>query len=128
MLDIDHFKDINDRYGHLVGDAILKEAVTIIKDSVRQVDFIGRYGGEELAIVLPETGKSYARVAAERIRHSLSQKPVNIYDESLQITVSIGISAYPQDGIRSKELIEKADRALYSAKERGRNRVCVFEG
>jgi diguanylate cyclase (GGDEF)-like protein len=125
MVDIDHFKEHNDRYGHLVGDAILRETVKILKDSIRQVDFIGRYGGEELAIVLTETGKSPARIVAERIREYLSQKPVKLYDESLQITVSVGVSSYPEDGNRSKDLIEKADRALYAAKEQGRNRVCV---
>jgi len=126
MLDIDHFKEQNDRYGHLVGDAILRDAVKMLKDSIRQIDFIGRYGGEELSIVLTETGRATAKIVAERIRESLSSKPLNIYDESLQVTVSVGVSVYPEDGQRPKELIEKADRALYAAKEQGRNKVCVY--
>ncbi|MCX5710234.1 MAG: GGDEF domain-containing protein [Candidatus Omnitrophica bacterium] len=126
MLDIDHFKEYNDRYGHLVGDAVLRETAKILKENIRQVDFIGRYGGEELSIILTETGKSAAKLVAERIRVSLTSKPINIYDESLRITVSIGVSAFPEDAGLAKDLIEKADKALYAAKERGRNRVCVF--
>ncbi|MCX5710788.1 MAG: GGDEF domain-containing protein [Candidatus Omnitrophica bacterium] len=126
MLDIDHFKEYNDRYGHLVGDAVLREVAKILKENIRQVDFIGRYGGEELSIVLNETDKPAAKIVAERIRASFISKPVSIYDESLQITVSIGVSAFPEDARRPKDLIEKADKALYAAKEKGRNRVCVF--
>jgi len=128
MLDIDHFKEYNDRYGHLVGDAVLREVAKILKENIRQVDFIGRYGGEELSIVLTETDKSAAKIVAERIRASFVSKRISIYDESLQITVSIGVSSFPEDARLPKDLIEKADMALYAAKERGRNRVCVSGG
>ena len=126
MLDIDHFKEYNDRYGHLVGDAVLKEVARRLKENTRQVDFIGRYGGEEFSIVLTETGKFPAKIVAERIRLAMISRPLKIYDEALPVTVSIGVSVFPEDGRRPEDLIEKADKALYAAKEKGRNRVCVF--
>ena len=125
MIDIDNFKEFNDHYGHLVGDAILREIARTIKDTIRQVDFIGRYGGEELSVVLVETDKEQAGFAAERIRQAIEAKRIRIFDEELKITVSIGISEFPFNGKQSKAIVEKADRALYAAKEAGRNRVCI---
>ncbi|TBR16261.1 GGDEF domain-containing protein [bacterium] len=124
MLDIDHFKKYNDLYGHLVGDAILKQVSKIIKDSLRQVDSVGRYGGEEFSVVLTQTDKNGAKFAAERIRQSVEEKIINVYDEELKVTISIGVSIFPEDSKDSQGLIEAGDAALYQAKQTGRNRVC----
>lgn len=126
MIDIDHFKSINDQYGHLAGDGVIKEVSKRIKDNTRQIDLIARYGGEEFAVVLIETDKIKAQAAAERIRQSVDEKEIKVYDESLKVSVSIGVSVFPLDGNSKGALIEKADSALYRAKQLGRNRVCVF--
>jgi diguanylate cyclase (GGDEF)-like protein len=125
MIDIDHFKMINDRYGHLVGDAMLKEVSRRIKENIRQVDLICRYGGEEFSVILVETDKAGAQFAAERIRLSIAEKPIRAYDEDIGVTISIGISVFPGDAADAAAIVEKADRALYRAKQTGRNAVCV---
>lgn len=126
MVDIDHFKEFNDLYGHLVGDAILREVSKGLKDNIRQIDFMGRYGGEELCIALTETGKEPARAVAERIRNAIEQKRIRVYDENLKVTISIGIATFPEDATKTNIFIEKADKALYRAKEAGRNKVVTF--
>jgi diguanylate cyclase (GGDEF)-like protein len=126
MLDIDKFKNFNDKYGHLVGDAVLREASKTVKENVRQIDFVGRYGGEELSIILPETDKEQALLAAERIRQAIEKREIKVYDEELKVTVSVGISTFPDDADDSSLLIEAADKALYLAKNEGRNRVCAY--
>lgn len=126
MADIDHFKKYNDDYGHLVGDAVLREVGRAIKENIRQVDFMGRYGGEELSVVLTETGKEEAHFAAERIRQAIESKAVRAYDEELKVTVSIGISTFPEDAKDLHMLIDRADQAMYQAKRAGRNRVCLY--
>jgi diguanylate cyclase (GGDEF)-like protein len=126
MVDIDHFKKFNDRYGHLVGDAILRGVSERIKENIRQVDLIGRYGGEEFSVILTETDKDGAFLAAERIRRAVEEEYINIYDESLNVSVSIGIAVFPEHASRTESLIEKADQALYQAKQTGRNKVCIF--
>lgn len=127
MADIDHFKDYNDRYGHLVGDAILREISRAIKENIRQIDLVGRYGGEEFSVILTETNKEEAELAAERIRQAIERRKVRVYDEDLQVTISIGVAIFPSDGSGAQALIEKADEALYRAKQTGRNRVCINE-
>lgn len=124
MIDIDNFKEYNDRYGHLVGDAILKEVSKTICQMVRQIDFIGRYGGEEICVVLAQTDKEQANFAAERIRQGIASAVIKVYDEELKATVSIGISTFPDNADLIKDLIEMADQALYLAKETGKNKVC----
>ncbi|MFH0739186.1 MAG: GGDEF domain-containing protein [Candidatus Omnitrophota bacterium] len=126
MIDIDHFKNYNDHYGHLVGDAILRELSKTIKENIRQIDLIGRYGGEEFSIILTETDKEQAKFAAERIRHSVESRYIRVYDEDLRVTISIGISTFPGDGKQMEALIDNADSALYYAKQNGRNKVSVF--
>ena len=128
MADIDYFKTCNDRYGHLVGDAILKEVANCLKENVRQIDIVGRYGGEEFCVIMSETDREAAVLAAERIRQAMEQKLVRIYDEYLKATISIGISVFPDDAKDLQALIERADQALYKAKETGRNKVCVYSG
>ena len=90
---------------------------------MRQIDFVGRYGGEELSVILVETDKEQARFAAERLRVAIASRNIRVYDEELKVTVSIGIATFPVDGVSSEALIEGADKALYMAKEEGRNRV-----
>ncbi|MCX5693833.1 MAG: GGDEF domain-containing protein [Candidatus Omnitrophica bacterium] len=124
MIDIDNFKQFNDRYGHLVGDAILRQVAKTIRDAVRQIDFIGRYGGEEISVVLAETNREQANFAAERIRQAISLEVIKVYDEQLKVTVSIGASNYPDVAANMQNLIELADQALYLAKETGKNKVC----
>jgi diguanylate cyclase (GGDEF)-like protein len=124
MIDIDNFKQFNDRYGHLVGDAILRQVTKTILLAVRQIDFIGRYGGEEISVVLAETNKEQANFAAERIRKAIVVEVVKVYEEELKVTVSIGVSTFPDNALNMHDLIEMADQALYSAKETGKNKVC----
>lgn len=125
MLDLDHFKRCNDNYGHLVGDVVLKEVVGVLKNNIREIDLIARVGGEEFCILLPETSKTSARIVAERIRKAIEDHPIRAYDESVKMTVSMGISSFPEDSGSPDELIERSDKALYAAKEGGRNRVSL---
>jgi diguanylate cyclase (GGDEF)-like protein len=124
MIDIDNFKQFNDRYGHLVGDAILRQVSKTIREMVRQIDFIGRYGGEEISVVLAETNRDQANYAAERIRQAISLEVIKVYDEELKVSVSIGVSTFPDNASNMQDLIEMADQALYLAKETGKNKVC----
>jgi diguanylate cyclase (GGDEF)-like protein len=126
MVDIDYFKDCNDKYGHLVGDTVLKKVAQRLKKSVREVDMIARYGGEEFCIVLPETTKEFAKTVAERLRESVESTEIKAFDENVKMTVSVGISGYPEDGEDAPTLIDKADTALYKAKRKGRNTVHVL--
>ena len=126
MLDLDKFKNCNDTFGHLVGDVILKETANIIKQSVREIDIVGRYGGEEFCVFLPQTELENGVDVAERIRKSVEKYTFHAYDETLKITVSIGISSFPHDARGSIELVEKADLALYYAKRKGRNKVIAY--
>ena len=121
MVDVDHFKQCNDKFGHLVGDAVLKKIAERLKSSVREVDMIARYGGEEFCIVLPDTGKELAMVVAERLRRSVEGKEIRAFDESVRATVSVGVATYPEDAEYVAALIDKADNALYKAKRMGRN-------
>jgi len=123
MIDIDNFKDYNDRYGHLVGDAVLREVALEIKENVRQVDLVGRYGGEEFSVVLTETDLNQAKIVAERIRKAVGAREIKVYDERLKVTISIGISIFPESGEASLALIDSADEALYRAKRLGKNQV-----
>lgn len=128
MIDIDLFKKFNDTLGHIAGDRLLQEISDIIKESCREVDLVARYGGEEFAVILPETFKEKAYSSAERIRKLTAAHPCH-YKEgqpSKRITISIGVASFPQDASNKEDLIAFADKALYVAKETGRNRVCMF--
>jgi len=126
MIDIDHFKKCNDRYGHLVGDAVLREISAVMKKNLREIDIMGRYGGEEFVVILPETEKSLALIAAQRLRKAVETCRVRAYDEDIGATISIGVASFPDDADDMSQLIDKADRALYKAKESGRNRVIAY--
>jgi diguanylate cyclase (GGDEF)-like protein len=127
MLDIDGFKRCNDMYGHLVGDVVLRDVTRIMRENVREIDILGRYGGEELAVILPETNAQSAMIVGERLRSKIAGHVFQAYDEKLTITVSAGISVYPRDASDSGPLIEKADAALYAAKKSGKNVVCEYK-
>ncbi len=124
ILDLDYFKQTNDRFGHLVGDVVLREVAVILKSNLREIDVIGRYGGEEFTIVLTGIDREGAFRVAGRIRENIEAAVFRAYDEVITTTVSIGISVFPEDGLDAETLIETADKALYKAKETGRNRVC----
>ncbi len=128
MLDIDNFKHVNDTYGHLMGDNILRRISNILQQTVRNIDIPARYGGEEFVVILPETNKDDACIIAERIRKSISQIVVVVNDKiSISPTVSIGIAQYTTDGKDPKELINAADTALYHSKHNGKNCVSIYE-
>ncbi|MBI3999390.1 MAG: diguanylate cyclase [Candidatus Omnitrophica bacterium] len=128
MLDIDHFKAVNDTYGHLAGDAVLKALGNFFVSHLRQADTIARYGGEEFVILLPHVGYEGAHLLAERIRKKIMDQSFSASSAlSLKISVSIGISSYPEDPVDRKEtLVFYADKALYRAKGNGRNRVYLY--
>lgn len=124
VVDVDHFKAVNDRHGHLGGDQVLRRIAEIMRSALREVDSVGRYGGEEFVVVLPGTGLESALSTAERIRLAIEQIPIRHGREQLRVTVSIGASAAAPGCPASVEhLFEAADRAMYQAKQAGRNRV-----
>ena len=124
MLDIDHFKKINDTYGHLCGDEILKNLASLVKSCLRSMDILARYGGEEFAILLPETGGDEALQTAERIRRAVEETAFMGTEQGLSVTVSLGVATYPSRGVTERaDIIAKADLALYEAKDAGRNRA-----
>lgn len=123
MIDIDHFKSVNDTYGHPAGDAVLKDVATILRRSVRDVDVCGRYGGEEFIVLLPQTDLGGALLVAERIREAVRARPFELRGEQRQVTISLGVACAPAQGHDAKTLIEAADGALYASKNAGRDRV-----
>lgn len=128
MLDLDHFKNFNDTYGHEAGDTVLREVAAFLTKSVRAEDFVCRYGGEEFVVVLPMADLKASLARAERIRSRLREWTVLHQGQSLGVvTVSVGVAALPEHGISAKDLLASADAALYRAKRDGRDRVCVAE-
>lgn len=123
MMDVDHFKSINDTYGHPVGDTVLKSLAHIIKRDCRDVDIPVRYGGEEFLIALPEVNAEGAQVVAERLRKTLAREVVTHEDIQLSVTASLGVACYPDDAENQHQLLELADKALYLSKRMGRNQV-----
>lgn len=126
VFDIDHFKRVNDTHGHLVGDLALQATAKRCLKVLRTIDTVGRYGGEEFAILLPETRLEAACTAAERLRQAVSV-PINIDQNSLVVTISLGVAVHHEQAHGLKELLWRADRAMYKAKEAGRNRIHVAE-
>lgn len=127
MMDIDNFKQVNDTYGHLVGDIVLKEIAATIQKTIRHVDIPARYGGEEFTIILPETAALNAVIIAERLRQKISEIEVKVDENTiLRPTVSIGIAEFPNAADGIKELIDCADKALYVSKENGKNCIHLY--
>ena len=129
MLDIDDFKAFNDRYGHLVGDDVLRAVSALVRESLREMDVAARYGGEEFAVIVPETDSQGARAVAERIRQSVSAH-VFLHDSTggeVHTTVSVGVATFPGDGRSVEALIHAADAAMYRAKRAGKDRVVVSD-
>lgn len=123
MVDADHFKQVNDTFGHEKGDLALQRISEVLCSMVREGDTVSRYGGEEFCLLLPQTSKADALIIAERIREALAGKRVTLGERSLHLTVSIGVASAPASGRQAAELFSAADRALYRAKRLGRNRV-----
>jgi two-component system, cell cycle response regulator len=123
MLDVDHFKQVNDRYGHLVGDMVLVEIANRMQQAVRSYDLVGRYGGEEFLVVSPDCDLNQAQMCAERIRLSVADKPVSTDNMPVDVTVSAGVAMLSSRVNTEREALAAADNALYRAKAEGRNRV-----
>lgn len=117
MIDIDRFKQINDTNGHVVGDQCIKDLVNILQNNLRKADYVGRYGGDEFIVILPNTDGNDSKIIADKLRLKVNQVSQH------KITISIGLASYPEDGNTTMELIEKADSRMYSAKRAGRNMV-----
>lgn len=129
MIDIDHFKDINDRYGHRAGDSVLKEVARLMKSHTRKSDVLARYGGEEFIMLLPETPENGAIAKAEALRTSIENLRFRTLKDGRTVTVSIGVATFPNVAVSdTDDLITYADHALYTAKTSGRNRVEVYKG
>ncbi|MGQ0813299.1 MAG: diguanylate cyclase [Gemmatimonadota bacterium] len=130
MFDLDRFKNVNDTHGHQAGDRVLEQMADILRESAREIDRLGRYGGEEFMALLPDTSIDDAEVFVERVRREVARRPFNIGDDKppLKMTISAGIATYPHARIKNPEtLVRLADEALYTAKTAGRNRVVRFD-
>jgi two-component system cell cycle response regulator len=126
LTDIDHFKKVNDTYGHPVGDVVLRGVAAVVRDCVRKIDLAARYGGEEFAVVLEGTDVAGARMLAERIRSEVQKQVFQSSKGPFSCTLSLGIAVYPDDGKDGKTIIDHADQSLYSAKHGGRNRAVAW--
>lgn len=132
ILDIDHFKTVNDTYGHLTGDQVLRDISEVLKKNCRQSDLAGRYGGEELIVLLPETDSAGAMIIAERIREMIEQhQTVNGKGVTIQVTVSLGVASLTGPELRiidkHERIVQYADDALLLAKKEGRNRIKIYK-
>jgi diguanylate cyclase (GGDEF)-like protein len=126
FLDLDRFKLVNDRYGHLVGSRVLRRLSEVLQECIRQVDTLARYGGDEFTILLEDTGIEGGRAVAERIRRTVAE---TIFEGGrsapVRLTISIGVATYPQHSQDRDGLLDLSDKAMYLAKSRGRNQVCA---
>lgn len=126
MIDLDHFKEYNDRFGHTAGDIVLKTVAQVLTDMMdKPGQIVGRYGGEEFCVLLPDCAKKKAGQTAEGVRKRIEAQTIVLRREKTRITVSIGVAAFPKDGLNKEELVQRADAALYKAKEKGRNQVVL---
>ncbi|MDH4172859.1 MAG: GGDEF domain-containing protein, partial [Betaproteobacteria bacterium] len=125
IFDLDRFKQLNDRYGHPAGDQVLKAFADVLRSSIRKHDTVGRYGGEEFALLMPQTGMDTAVRVAERIRRALETRGVSVEVGRIDVTVSGGVATFGIDGDDWDALLSAADTALYEAKRAGRNRIAT---
>jgi diguanylate cyclase (GGDEF)-like protein len=126
MIDIDDFKKINDTYGHQVGDEVLKELASLLTSFIRKHDAVARYGGEEFAIILPQTAKKDGSLFGNRVVNGVASSKIKEISQDNRLTISAGLAGYPDDAHTQKDLIKKADEALYHAKRIGKNTLCVY--
>jgi len=126
MLDIDHYKEVNDTYGHITGDQVLRVLADRCKEKLRASDVVGRFGGDEFAVLLPETGHAGATMVAEKLRESIADSAITTDQTLITITISVGVAYLDATCASLDQLLERADQALYSAKQTGRNRVCIW--
>jgi len=126
LIDLDDFKQVNDVHGHLAGDKVLQHIARIMFEEKRTEDIAARLGGDELAIILPETDKTSVLVVAKRIRQRVEATPMVYNGQTIQLTLSGGVASFPQDGANGKDLLRKTDRALYQAKAAGKNTISVY--
>jgi two-component system, cell cycle response regulator len=126
FIDIDHFKNYNDKNGHPAGDHIIRTIGKTLTKNLRQSDLVARYGGEEFTVILPETGRSQAEKIADKLRKIVAESPFPGRESQPEgiISISIGVAVFPDDGIKQEDIVVHADIALYNAKNSGRNRVC----
>jgi diguanylate cyclase (GGDEF)-like protein len=123
ILDLDHFKQVNDTHGHLAGDEVLRRVAALLRETVRSVDMVARYGGEEFAVILIEIDRAAAAEVTGRLRRAVEQMAVPFEGQELRVTASFGVSCFPDDADDKRGLIGAADAALYRAKAGGRNSV-----
>lgn len=130
MIDIDSFKEYNDRHGHLQGDEVLKRAAELFREQIRNSDSVARYGGEEFVLIMPETGKKIALVVGEKLRlaFELCSFPHEETQPGGRLTISMGVATFPDDADNARTLLDLADQALYEAKRAGKNRVIARAG
>ncbi len=126
MLDVDNLKPVNDTHGHESGSNLIKLVGDTIKKTLRDYDIIGRFGGDEFSVLLPNTMPGQAIAAAERIRKAVYNAVLIVPDGSVSVSISIGIALYPDHGAEAEELLNKADKALYISKNKGKNMATVF--
>jgi len=127
MLDLDHFKRVNDTYGHLAGDAVLREVGVRMQETLRSYDLVGRYGGEEFLVVLPDCTTDEVQRCAERIRSAVSRDPIRAEGSLIAATISIGAVVMDHSFLSATDALRSADAGLYEAKDRGRNRVVLMD-
>jgi len=126
MFDIDHFKKVNDTYGHLAGDRVLIQVAKTARTAIREGDILMRYGGEEFLVILPAASKENARAVGEKLRRMVEETSVADGDQEIRVTISIGVTSFPELAVAGEQdLVKRADESLYSAKESGRNRVIM---
>ena len=127
MMDVDEFKTVNDRYGHAAGDRVLQHVSHKIVENVREMDMVARMGGEEFSMLLPGTGAADAVKLAERVRQAIERESCQLDDQSIDVTVSIGVASYNADTSSLEAILREADDSLYRAKYRGRNQVVIMD-
>jgi len=127
MFDIDHFKRINDTYGHPAGDEVIRQTAAALKDCVRDIDICGRYGGEEFTVILVDTNADCANVVAERLRKTIESNTVYYDDHVINYTISLGIAEISDTIKNPVEWVDSADRGLYRAKRAGRNQTQIYK-